>query len=397
MAIDNSNATFDKSQTGSEHQFDNVLFLSIILKYKIIIIITMAAVFVASTIISMLMPNWYSSTVNAVPPKKTVGSIFEGAMGSISTTLKDFGLTKLTGKGEGYSYLVILNSRTVRDSMIKRFDLAKAYNIPDTMKTALYKELESNLEITDEREGNFTVTVYDKNPQKAADMANAFIEISNFLAQDIFQKEASTSRKYIESRLSVIDSTLTYLSETLRLYSKKTGIFSPADQAKSVSSAYSDMKAELMKQELVYDILKNKFGANDPTTKQQQKLIESIKSKVSDMETKAGFAGNFSLQDAAKVGLEYLRLYSEYETFTKVKEFLLPMLEDAKLDESRNTQSLIVLDAAVPPDKKAYPKRSLIIAGSTLGAFFISVLFVFLINAYKNFKEKYILIRKSGD
>ena len=89
------------------------------------------------------------------------------------------------------------------------------------------------------------------------------------------------------------------------------------------------------------------------------------------------------------MGIEYLRLYAEYETFSKVKGFLQPMFEDSKLDESRQTMSLVVVDQAITPDKKTKPKRSLIVLGAGFGGFTLSILLVLLLNGYNSLKNNY--------
>ncbi|MBI5325201.1 MAG: hypothetical protein HZB41_08025 [Ignavibacteriae bacterium] len=370
--------------------FDGVFYIALLLKHKFFILIVTALFCVTSVIISLLMPNWYSASVSAVPPKKAIGSLFESAMSNISSTLREFGLTKLKGgQTEGYSYLVILNSRTVKDSMIKIYDLAKEYDIPDSLHSEVLKEFENNIEIEYGTEGNYSITVTDKNRSRIAEMTNTYFNLANELAEKILHTEALKSREYIENRLNNVDSALSVLSDTLQKFSRKTFIFSPMEQATAVSSAYADLKAELIQQEIMHDLLKNKFGEEDPYTKIQQELIQKIRSKVTDVETKPGFAGNFPLKNAASVGIEYLRLFAEYETFSKVKSFLLPLLEDAKLDESRQTMSLVIVDNAITPDKKSKPKRSLIVAGATFGGFILSILILLLFNGYRIVRINY--------
>jgi tyrosine-protein kinase Etk/Wzc len=378
------------NQTNNGKSFDGLFLLALLFKYKIFIIIVLSVVFIVSIIISLLIPNEYTATVNTVPPKRNIGSLMENAMGNISSTLKEFGLTKFGGQGsEGYSYLVILNSRSVKDSMINKFNLAKVYDLPDSLRYKILKQLEDNLDIELEPLGNYTISVTDNSPARAADMANYYISISNFISERIFHTEAIKSREFIESRLNSIDSTLEVVSDSLEKYSSKTFLFSPLDQATSISKAYADIKAELIQQEIMQDLLKNRFGENDPYTLVQKELIDNIRSKLSTVENRPGFAGNFPLKNATAVGIEYLRLYTTYETFSKVKGFLLPMLEDAKLDETRETTSLLIVDTAEPPEKKSGPKRSLIVLGSEFGAFILSVMFILLLNGYRNLKIRY--------
>ena len=60
------------------------------------------------------------------------------------------------------------------------------------------------------------------------------------------------------------------------------------------------------------------------------------------------------------VALDYLRLTREVEIQSKLKAFMLPSYEQAKLDETRLSLSYIMLDKAIPPLKKSRPKRSVV-------------------------------------
>jgi uncharacterized protein involved in exopolysaccharide biosynthesis len=149
-----------------------------------------------------------------------------------------------------------------------------------------------------------------------------------------------------------------------------------------------DLKAELMKQEIILDLLTNKYGKDDPYTVMQAGVINQLKTQLSNAQNQPGFGGNFALNKAAEVGIEFMRLYAEFETMNKVKAFLIPMLEEARLNEIRQTQSLFIVDKAIPPDKKIKPKRSLIILGSAVGLFLLSVIFTLIFNSYKSFSKQ---------
>jgi len=64
---------------------------------------------------------------------------------------------------------------------------------------------------------------------------------------------------------------------------------------------------------------------------------------------------------------------------------LLPMVEKAKLDEFSSTQSLYIIDQAIPAEKKDKPHRSVIIVGAFGGSFILAVLLVLFINSLKLF------------
>lgn len=387
QSIDNH--TNNINQPTKQVNTESVYFFALLFKYKIFIIIFTLIFTIGSIIYSITLPNWYSATVNAVPPKGT-GSFLESSLGNISSALKEFGMTRISGKSESsYSYLVILDSRTVKDSIIKKYNLRQVYEMEDSKFEDIRSTFEDNLEISLEPEGNFKICIYDKDKQKAVDMVKDYFEIANNIAQDLFQKESKANSEFLVKRIKYTDSTLAILSDSLKRFSKIHSIISPEDQAKSITNALSNLKAELINQEVLYEIIRNRFGEQDIYTQMQKKMVDELSQKVQDAQQKPGFAGNFALTDATSVGLEFMRLYSEIETLTKVKLFLVPLLEEAKLNEVRQKQALYIVDEPILADKKARPKRSFIVAGSALGSFILSVLFIVLFNSYKKFKVQY--------
>ncbi len=357
----------------------------LLLKFKWLIISFVFVVTLASLIFSLLLPNQYTAKVNAVPPKTTASSM-ESLIGGLSSTLKDIGLAKLGGKTDGmYSFLVILDSRAVKDSLISKYRFDTVYNIPKSKMTKLRERFEENLEVTLEPEGNYVIYFTDEDPIRAANVANDYVSIANFVAQKIVQTEASYNRKYLENRIASIDTLINMLMDSLQQFSQRNLIFSPEEQSKAISSSYVDLKANKISQEILYELYKSKYGENDPLTSSQRNILQSLNQKLLEFENKPGYVGNFPLKRLTKVGGEFLRLYAEIETYTKVKSFLLPYLEENRLNEHRQMQYLIVLDKAVPPDQKSKPKRSLIVIGSFLGSIFLISFVLFVVDAISNF------------
>ncbi len=379
-----------------KQEFDGAYLFAIVLKNKWYILISVIGSMIISGIIAFNMPNWYSATVNAVPPQTGQGGV-ESAMGSISSTLKDIGLAKVGGKDDGYSFQVILQSRSVRDSLIKKFNMDKVYNIPLSNRSELYAALEENIEAGVERDGNYTVTVTDTDPTRAAKIANEFINIINNFYVDVYRREQKLNKEYTEQRLNSVDSAIKAISAELSIYSADKMVFSPTDQAKVASAGLGDLKAQIYKSEIEYDLLKKNYGEDDPSTKLKKDILQSARNKYNEALTQKGFVGNFTMKEGAGIGLKYMQLYSELEALAKVKGYLWPLYEKAKIDEARNLQSLIVLDYAQVPDKKVKPKRSLIIAGTGLGAFILSILVIIGLYNFKQFRNRYKRILQSND
>jgi capsule polysaccharide export protein KpsE/RkpR len=293
---------------------------------------------------------------------------------------------KTSTSGEAYSYIVILNSRTVIDSMIRKYELHKVYDIKKYKQKKLREEFLSNVEITFEKEGNYTITVWDTDKRRAANIANDYVQIANTHFVNIFRQDNLLSKKYFEERISTLDSSIKYYGELLKRFSQKTLLFAPEEQAKSIAQSISEIKSEQIKYDILSEYYSKNYGELDPVASLNKKLSQEFAGKLQTIQQKPGFAGNFSLTNATDVQVEYLKIYTEFETYSKVKAFLLPTIEKIKSDEIKQIQNLLIVDPAVPPDSKDKPKRVYIVAGSTFGAFIIGIMLIFIMNYFKELK-----------
>ena len=363
-----------------------VYFFSILLRHKLFLIITVSIITIASVVIALILPKWYAATANVVHPQHS-GTSFEGTLSNITSKLRDFGLAKFGGGGGStYDFIVILQSRSMKDSLIKKFDLMDVYEIEDSSMHVARELLDNNMEINFEEEGNYLITIYDQDPGRASRMANETVSLANDIARNIYNYEASLNKAYLKERLLKTDSVLNSIADKLGNYSSEYMIFSPEDQAAAISDAIIELKANILNQEMIYEMIVSKYGKEDQMAIIQKKLVERLKDQLEEAQNQPGFAGEFPVKDAGKVSIPYMKLLAEYETFTKVKAFLMPMLEEARMNELRNTKNLLVLDEAIVPEKKSRPKRSVIVIGAFLGSIAISILVIFLIHGYKKLK-----------
>jgi uncharacterized protein involved in exopolysaccharide biosynthesis len=88
-------------------------------------------------------------------------------------------------------------------------------------------------------------------------------------------------------------------------------------------------------------------------------------------------------------GMEYMRLYRDYEIYSKFLGFLLPMVQQARVDEHRQAQAVVQLDAATPPEWKNKPKRSIIIGISALSILVLAMIFVLSRERFSYYRSLY--------
>ncbi|MCS6965493.1 MAG: hypothetical protein NZ473_01815 [Candidatus Kapabacteria bacterium] len=361
-------------------------FLRLVVHHWKFLLGSVLATTATSVAVSFLLPNWYEATVSAVPPSRTTPGL-ESVLGAAVGALRDIGALRLGTLGQqGYNFLVILESRRLKDSLIERFRLWELYDLPDTARHRLYRKLERDLGVTYELNGNYTVTARHTDPHQAAAMANAAIEIANAIAAEVNQHESGQLRQYLETRLARLDSTIAQIADSLRLFSRQTLVFSPLDQAQAAARALAELKAHAMSQQILLEALRHAYGSEDPAVRAQQQLLGGVQHLVRRAEQQPGLIGDFPLREAAGVGLRFLRLYAELETYQRVRGLLLPVVEQTRLDEQRSRPVLYVVDPAVAPQLKAYPKRILIALGSMVGSLVLSLLLLLLWQRWREWR-----------
>ncbi len=324
--------------------------------------------------LSFLLPNWYEAEVSAVPATQALSPL-ESILGGTAGILRDLGVMRLgVAAREGYNFLVILESRRLKDSLINRFRLWELYDLPDTARDRIHRALEDDFSVRYELNGNYVVSVLHKDPRIAAEMANAAISIANTIAAEVRQTESGQLRQYLEQRLAQLDATLARLADSLQRLSRRTLLFSPLDQAQAAARALVELKAQALHQQILTEALRQAYGPSDPIVQAQRQLLNELAQQVRRAEMQPGLVGNFPLREAADVGLRFLQLYAELETHQRVRSLLLSSIEQARVDEQRTRPLLYVVDPAVPPQLKARPKRVLIAAGSFVGSLLLTLL-----------------------
>jgi len=77
-----------------------------------------------------------------------------------------------------------------------------------------------------------------------------------------------------------------------------------------------------------------------------------------------------------EAGMNYIRKLRDVRYHELIFELLAKQFEAAKLDEAREGSLIQVVDPAVPPDRKSFPRMSIIVPAATLSWFLLAVFWV---------------------
>lgn len=351
---------------------------------------------VGTTIIALLMPKWYKSAASIFPAERA--DLFGGLEG-VSSLVKNFtspgkALSSLGGPSEADRYLAILKSGTVMSAVIQKFDLVHVYNITSYPIENTVKELLGNVEFSVEPEGNLTITVYDKNPQRAADMVNYFVEMLNKTNTELQVQSARGNRQFIGDRYEKNLVDLRAAEDSLKAFQQRHGIIALPEQTEASIKAAAEITGKLASMEVHAAILRRTLAPDNPSVAAAQIEIEELHRKLTDMNLGRGLGKDdmkvfVPFKEVPELGAEYLRRYREVEIQYKILQFILPMYEQAKVEERRETPSVVVLDRGGPAERKSRPKVTLYALIALVGSLLVSFIVILLMELHERVKAGY--------
>lgn len=367
-------------------------FLATTVKYRWFLFLFIFIITAGAISYALIAPKWYKSTASVLPAEKTD---FLSAITGVSSLIKNFspsrGLSALTGPTETDKYIAILKSSSVLDDVIRTFDLKKVYDLEDAYSEKIYKNLMSNLEIEVQEEGNLTVTVYDKDPQRAANIANFMISKLNEISTRLSSSNAKANREFIEKRYIQNKQDIADLESKMRDFQKKYGVTAVPEQIEATLKSMSEVYVDLYKKEIQYNVLLQSMGNDNPLTQNAKIEMDELNKKIkalnegkdkSDQDVKL----LIPMKLAPDLANKYLKIYQELKIQYSILEFVTPLYEQAKIEEVRNTPTVLILDAAAPADHKAKPKAMIYGAVSFSASIILGFVIVFFIELMKKMK-----------
>jgi len=322
------------------------LFGYILKKFRFLMYVAIAAA-VVSAAVSFLIPPMYKAKTIIFPAANT--AVSEVLLTNYPSTA---GLEGFGGEIEAERVLQILNSDIVIDKMNAKYGLYAHYKIKLTSKTkksTLYKEFESNTSFHRTEYNSIQISVLDKDPVLASNMANDIADLvdtvlNNIRKDRVRQAMNIVSKEYIayQEKVKVMEDSINHL--------RKNGVNSYEGVVDRLTEGYS--KALIN---------------NNP------KAAEKIDARL---QTMVPFATEYiSLRE---------RIGGDYGQLANLKNRLLAM----KIEVEQMLPTIYIVDRAYPPDKKSSPIRSLIIILSVLSSLIIALIAALIFDNWNYLKSQ---------
>jgi uncharacterized protein involved in exopolysaccharide biosynthesis len=344
-------------------------------------------------IISLLLPKRYTAITTVLPPQQnsSLSSALMSQIGNLGS------LGALAGSSMGLKnpndmFVAMFKSRTVEDAMIERFGLMQEYH-QKYMSTAR-KAFEGHATVESGTKDNLIrISVEDKDPKRASEMANAYVEEYRQLSQHLAISEASQRRLFFEQQLEQAKDNLANAEEALKETQQKTGMIQLDSQARALIESAVQLRAQITAKEVQLQGMRT-YGTNENADiVQAQQELDSMRAQLAKLGGNVDDSGAGLIVPKGQVpqaGVEYVRKLRDVKYRETIFEILARQFELAKLDEAKEGALIQVVDPAIVPDYKSFPKRGLITVVATIAGMFIGI-FVAL------FKEGMERLRQDPD
>lgn len=343
--------------------------------------------FIASLLVAFLIPKRYTSTTRLMPPDQQ--SIMGVAVNAaIAGKTGGGGLASLAGdflgiKNSGDLFVGMLQSRTVQEHLVDKFDLCKAYR--DRRSEDARTDLAKRTEISQDRKsGIISVSVTDENATRAANMAAEYVAELDRIVNQLSTSSAHRERIFLEERLSEVKDDLEHAEQEFSQFASKNAAIDIKEQGRAMVEAAAVVEGNLIAAQSELQGLKQIYNDNHVRVRAAEARIADLRnqlqklggtqSSAANADADTDSAGYPTIRRLPILGVTYADLYRRTKVDEAVFEALTQEYELAKVEEAKNIPSVKVLDQADVPDKKSFPPRSLIVFFGTVTALVLASL-----------------------
>lgn len=352
------------------------LLIGLVQRKRLIFSITTVFAILA-IVVSLLLPKQYTAVTVVLPPQQNtgMGALLSSQLGSIP------GMAALAGGSLGLKnpndmFIGMLKSRTVEDAMIQRYGLMAEYHkhyISDARKVFERKATVDG----SGKDGLIHIAVEDSDPVRAAELANGYVDQFRKLSEHLAITEASQRRLFFEQQLEDAKNKLAAAEEAMKKTEQTTGLIQLDSQARALIESAVSLRAQIAAKEVQIQSLQTFATDQNPQLVQAQKELESLRAQLAKLGGSEGLSEESLIVPKGRVpeaGLEYVRKLRDVKYYETIFEILARQFEMAKLDEAKQGALIQVVDSAVPPDKRSFPKPGLIVAVSTVVGLLVGIL-----------------------
>lgn len=365
--------------------------LIVVAERKLLILKVVLVCVVLGIVVSFLLPIRYKATAVLLPPQQnsSLSTALASQLGNLG------GMAALAGgnlglKSQNDLIVGMLKSRTVEDAMVKKYHLMDEYRSKYPSDARLTFEHHANIESSSDRDGLIRITIDDRDPGRAAELANGYVEQFRDLSEHLAITEASQRRLFFQQQLQDAKDNLANAEEDLKKTELQTGLIQLDSQARALIESAASIRAQIAAKEVQIEALRTFATSENAQLVQAEQELDGLRAQLSKLGGSQNGDDESLIVPKGKVpeaGLLYVRRLREVKYWETIFEILARQFELAKLDEAKQGALIQVVDAAVAPDRRSSPKRTIIVLSSLGAGLLFGIVLAVLDASWRRSKE----------
>lgn len=358
ISLDASLSSIPHSENGDMN------FLAILkaLRNRKLLIIGLPLIFsILGALLSLAIPNTYRASTKILPREQSLTNTATllNQLGNADRALSIRIPIDPNSRHPVELYIGILKSRSIGDSLVRRFDLKKAYGVKTNEQARIH--LSARTLITSGRDGLISIEVEDKLPVQASQIANAYIEELLKMAKSLALTSSSQRRNYYERQFQLAQEKL----NAAQAASKSAPAVAGRENA-DIRPKMRDivqLRAQIEAKEIQLSALQAFSSEDNSELTQGQREVARLRAELAKLEA----------DDATAGSTQHDINYYQY-----LSGMLARHLADARREETRDASLIQVLDAAVTPERHSSPNRPFIVEIAFLSGLMVALLWIFM-------------------
>jgi len=353
------------------------VLMMVIAKWNVLIGRTAILIAVLGAAAALVLPDVYTATVVILPPQQSSsgGAALLAQLGSLGGMAAG-GAGAMGIKNPNDLQIALLKSETVQNAIIHRFHLDQLYGCKYLSKSRRQWERRTHVD-GGVKDGLIRLSVEDKDPARAALLANGWVDEYRRFGATLAVSEAAQRRLFFEQQLASARDELASAEDALKQTELRTGVIEIGGQAHAMIESAAVLRGQIAAKQVEIRGMHQFAAEQNPDLVRAEQELAGLTGQLAQMDVQSnGRRGDLvapkgSLTDA---GLAYVRAQREVKYHETVYELLARQYEVARVDEARQGASIQVVDAAEAPDRPSSAYRWWTLTASLLFAFPLSIL-----------------------
>ena len=325
-------------------------------------------------VVSLITPETYISRTTIMANQQSGGS-GSGGLAALSGLSGLAGLASVASsiKSSDEMYIALMRSQSFQNSLIEQLKLKERYG-SRTMKDARIALTNNTIILADKKSGLLSIEAQDKDPDFAAQLANAQVKELYVILSRLAVTEAQQRRAYYEQQILKTQAKIPQLELEFKVAQKSSGF-----EVASLLAESGTLPGQIAAKELQLQVLSRFVTQQNPELKKLAVEISALRSQMARYEFNKSEPNSNEPKNNGKAGdvasSNFIQKATQAYNTLKIQESLLDgfvkQLELAKVDEAKEGPAIQVVDEAKPPEMRSKPERKKLVLAYTVTGFII--------------------------